>query len=172
MINSLTVCLAVSCISGIYRPWKSHVKVPVNETPETHWDAMERNLRGPFEVTLKENGCIIFVSALEGHLIVTSKHAVGSDTVNGSLTHAQKGEEWLLKHLKDAGRSRLDLAKHLESHNVTAVFEVFLCLFLKPRLINSNKLLKACGRRLRGTHSQLSTGEERTATSWSESEHD
>jgi tRNA ligase len=56
-------------------------------------------------------------------LIVTSKHALGE--IEGSTTsHAQKGEEWLEKHLKKAGRTKLEFAKTLYERNLTAVAEV------------------------------------------------
>lgn len=40
------------------------------------------------------------------------------------ITHAQKGEEWLDRHLKTAGRTREELAQELWKRGETAVAEV------------------------------------------------
>ncbi|KAI6903673.1 hypothetical protein KC348_g15604, partial [Hortaea werneckii] len=46
------------------------------EVRETEWPNVEANTRGPYELSVKENGCIIFISGLEdGTLIVCSKHS-------------------------------------------------------------------------------------------------
>ena len=51
----------------------------------------------PYHLTLKSNGCLILVSAIEENmLLVTSKHALGEsvsgpDKDEGSLNHAQMG---------------------------------------------------------------------------------
>ncbi|RDW25667.1 RNA ligase-domain-containing protein [Yarrowia lipolytica] len=50
----------------------------IGEVATTKWDWIESNVRGPFEVTQKENGCILFFSGLEdGTLLVCSKHSTG-----------------------------------------------------------------------------------------------
>ncbi|KAG5361673.1 tRNA ligase 1 [Yarrowia sp. C11] len=50
----------------------------IGEVATTKWDWIENNVRGPFEVTQKENGCILFFSGLEdGTLLVCSKHSTG-----------------------------------------------------------------------------------------------
>ncbi|KAJ3161230.1 hypothetical protein HDU88_007403 [Geranomyces variabilis] len=103
----------------------------VDEVPATRWKNLETETCGPYEATLKENGCIIFVAALAGDLIVTSKHSMGAlreaaryDSGENKPSHAQKGEEWLVKHLAAAGRTREELSEFLEANNVTAVFEL------------------------------------------------
>ncbi|KAJ3170451.1 hypothetical protein HDU87_008791 [Geranomyces variabilis] len=103
----------------------------VDEVPATRWKNLETETCGPYEATLKENGCIIFVAALAGDLIVTSKHSMGAlretasyDSGENKASHAQKGEEWLVKHLAAAGRTREELSQFLEAKNVTAVFEL------------------------------------------------
>ncbi|KAJ3339153.1 hypothetical protein HDU93_008539 [Gonapodya sp. JEL0774] len=89
----------------------------VGEVKWVEWTQLQEATLAPYELTLKENGCIIFIAALDGHILVTSKHAIGGP-------HAEKGEEWLLRHLNRAGRTKQELARFLEGHNVTAVFEL------------------------------------------------
>ncbi|KAJ3297726.1 hypothetical protein HK104_000204 [Borealophlyctis nickersoniae] len=98
----------------------------VGEVPSTEWSYMHNHTTGPYEVTLKENGCIIFVSAVDGHLIVTSKHAIGPARVGetGKPSHAEKGEEWVHTHLTRAGKTTADLVKFLSDSKITAVFEL------------------------------------------------
>ncbi|KAI8922586.1 RNA ligase-domain-containing protein [Powellomyces hirtus] len=103
----------------------------VSEVPSTKWENLARDTIGPYEATLKENGCIIFASALEGDLIVTSKHALGHGITPNywasgepKPSHSAKGEEWLERHLKSVGKTRFDFARFLKTNNVTAVFEL------------------------------------------------
>lgn len=96
----------------------------VSEVHETHWENVQDATRGPYELSVKENGCIIFISGLEGdHLLVCSKHSTGArqDT---DLSHAVAGEKWVDKHLNAIGKTRSDLARELRSRNVTAVAEL------------------------------------------------
>ena len=96
----------------------------VGETKLTEWDDVEKNTIGPYELSVKENGCIIFMSGLEdGTLLVCSKHSTGvrSDV---ELSHAQAGERWAEKHLAAVGKSTKDLALELRRLNVTAVAEL------------------------------------------------
>ncbi|KAJ3411002.1 hypothetical protein HDV05_002910 [Chytridiales sp. JEL 0842] len=107
----------------------------LNETPETVIANLESNTKGPYEVTVKENGCIIFISALENTLIVTSKHALNAPIANpntaqtnggriGFSKHAAKGEEWITKHFKEHGKNLEDLVSELQTHKITAIFEL------------------------------------------------
>lgn len=99
----------------------------VEETPETKWENLAKTTIGPYHLTVKENGCIIFVSAIEGHLIVTSKHALGQSSINlgsNSVSHSEMGEIWLDRHLKRSGAAREELVGFLSSNNVTAAFEL------------------------------------------------
>src|SRR5579871_2060391 len=64
------------------------------EVPTTKWENIENDTAGPYELSLKENGCIIFISGLcDGSLLVCSKHSTGhrSDT---AVSHAAAGERW------------------------------------------------------------------------------
>jgi tRNA ligase len=94
------------------------------EVRRTEWLNVEKNTRGPYELSVKENGCIIFIAGLEdGNLLVCSKHSTGArdDT---PTSHAQAGERWLTKHLASVGKSRADLARQLRAMNATAVAEL------------------------------------------------
>ncbi|MCJ1356606.1 MAG: hypothetical protein MMC33_006601 [Icmadophila ericetorum] len=96
----------------------------VGEVNDTQWWNVETRTKGPYELSVKENGCIIFISGLEdGTLLVCSKHSTGArpDT---DLSHAQAGDKWVDKQLAGSGRTRQDLARELRSRNVTAIAEL------------------------------------------------
>lgn len=93
------------------------------EVENTKWPHIEANTRGPYELSLKENGCIIFISGLwDGSLLVCSKHSTGPRS--GELSHAMAGEEWIDRQLAKIGKSRQDLARELRERNATAVAEL------------------------------------------------
>lgn len=94
------------------------------EVRSTEWRNVETNTIGPYELSVKENGCIIFISGMDdGSLIVCSKHSTGArgDT---ELSHAQAGEKWVDRHLATVGKTREQLAKTLREMNATAVAEL------------------------------------------------
>ncbi|KAM0325721.1 hypothetical protein ACHAQA_007021 [Verticillium albo-atrum] len=96
----------------------------VGEVHETKWENILKRTLGPYELTLKENGCIIFVSGLEdGTLLVCSKHSTGERS-DAELSHAVAGERWLEKQLGAIGKTKEDLARELRSRNATAVAEL------------------------------------------------
>lgn len=96
----------------------------VGEVRNTEWRNVEANTRGPYELSVKENGCIIFIAGLDDHtLLVTSKHSTGFRG-DDSANHALTGEEWVDKQLSAIGKTRADLAKQLRQMNVTAVAEL------------------------------------------------
>ncbi|CAG8072152.1 unnamed protein product [Penicillium salamii] len=96
----------------------------VGETRNTEWRNVEQNTRGPYELSVKENGCIIFISALEDDtLLVCSKHSTGVRE-DSNLSHAQAGEQWTERHVTSVNRSVKDLARTLRKMNVTAVGEL------------------------------------------------
>ncbi|KAJ0104096.1 trna ligase [Diaporthe amygdali] len=96
----------------------------VGEVHETRWDIIETQTSGPYELTLKENGCIIFMSGLEdGTLLVCSKHSTG-DRSDVDLSHAAAGERWVERQLHALGRTKDDLARELRERNATAVAEL------------------------------------------------
>lgn len=96
----------------------------VDEVKRTKWAWIEEHTQGPYEMTLKENGCIIFLSAmLDGTLLVCSKHSTGSLQDVG-MSHANKGEEWVQAQLATLGKSSRELAAALHGLGVTAVAEL------------------------------------------------
>ncbi|KAL9609819.1 MAG: hypothetical protein Q9167_005446 [Letrouitia subvulpina] len=96
----------------------------VGEVHETNWENVEQRTAGPYELSVKENGCIIFISGLEGdRLLVCSKHSTGARQ-DADLSHAVAGERWIDKQLLAIGRTKADLASELRRRNVTAVAEL------------------------------------------------
>lgn len=96
----------------------------VGEVDETNWSNVEERTKGPYELSVKENGCIIFISGLDGdHLLVCSKHSTGARQ-DADLSHAVAGEKWVDKHLSNIGKTRADLSRELRRRNVTAVAEL------------------------------------------------
>ncbi|KAI0999151.1 tRNA ligase 1 [Podosphaera aphanis] len=95
----------------------------VEEVKATKWQNIEANTKGPYELSIKENGCIIFISGLrDGSLLVCSKHSTGPREDGAS--HAIAGEKWIDKQLAAIGRTREQLAKELRFRNATAVAEL------------------------------------------------
>lgn len=96
----------------------------VGEVHETNWENVVSMTQGPYELSVKENGCIIFISGLEGDsLLVCSKHSTGART-DADLSHAVAGERWVDKHLEAIDKTRADLANELRRRNVTLVAEL------------------------------------------------
>ncbi|CAH2351702.1 tRNA ligase [[Candida] railenensis] len=96
----------------------------VGEVPETKIDYLRENTIGPYRLTLKENGCIIFIAGLEdGSIVVTSKHSLGSRE-GMTRNHASRGEYELRQQLGENGISVEALAKRLYTQNLTAVAEL------------------------------------------------
>ncbi|EDO15454.1 hypothetical protein Kpol_463p3 [Vanderwaltozyma polyspora DSM 70294] len=95
----------------------------VNEVLTTKWEWLQENTVGPYEATLKTNGCIIFISALkDGTLVVCSKHSTG-DRDDSDRNHAEAGELYLRKQLHDKGIDINQFSKALYEQNLTAVAE-------------------------------------------------
>lgn len=96
----------------------------IEEVGKTKWSNIIQNTLGPYELSVKENGCIIFISGLDdGTLLVCSKHSVG-DREDVDVSHAVVGERWVDRQLASLGRSRGDLARELRKRNATAVAEL------------------------------------------------
>jgi len=95
----------------------------ISEVHKTKWEHIEENTKGPYELTLKENGCIIFISGLvDGTLLVCSKHSTGPR--KEVLSHSVAGERWVDKQLAGMGKGREEFAKYLYDANITAVAEL------------------------------------------------
>ena len=96
----------------------------VNEVSNTRWEHIQQNTRGPYELSVKENGCIVFIAGLEDDtLLVCSKHSTGARE-DAELSHAQAGERWVERHVASVGKSTKELARELRRMNVTAVGEL------------------------------------------------
>ncbi|RCI14351.1 hypothetical protein L249_5950 [Ophiocordyceps polyrhachis-furcata BCC 54312] len=94
----------------------------VGEVNDTRWENIVAQTKPPYDITLKENGCIIFIGGLEdGTLVVCSKHSTG-DRVDG-VSHASAGEARLEQQLAALGKSKEDFARELRKRNATAVAE-------------------------------------------------
>lgn len=95
----------------------------IDEVYCTKWDWIEKNTVGPYEVTVKANGCIIFVSGLEdGTLVVCSKHSTGPRE-DVDRNHSEAGRMFLEKQLEDHSIDKEVFAKELYRRNITAVAE-------------------------------------------------
>lgn len=96
----------------------------VGEVADTKWENMTARTKPPYELTLKENGCIIFIAGLEDDtLLVCSKHSTG-DRSDVELSHASAGEVRLEQQLAAMGKTKADLARELRRRNATAVAEL------------------------------------------------
>ncbi len=96
----------------------------IDEVPSTKWENIAKDTTGPYELSVKENGCIIFMSGLEdGTLLVCSKHSTGARS-DVSQSHAMVGEKWVKRHLESVGKTTRDLARVLREMNATAVAEL------------------------------------------------
>ena len=94
------------------------------EVNDTNWTNIYDNTRGPYELSVKENGCIIFISGLDDDiLLVCSKHSTGA-RADVNLSHSSHGEQWVDRHLASVGKTRKDLARELRRMNATAVAEL------------------------------------------------
>lgn len=96
----------------------------VGEVHDTEWETVKARTKGPYELSVKENGCIIFLSGLEGNkLLVCSKHSTGARQ-DADLSHAVAGERMVEVHLAATGKTKTDLARELRRRNATAVAEL------------------------------------------------
>ncbi|KAF9652387.1 RNA ligase [Thelephora ganbajun] len=96
----------------------------IGEVPWTTWDSLEAHTAAPYSLSLKSNGCIIFIAALTPtKLLITSKHSLGPIS-NVARSHSQVGEEWLHKHLAKVEKTTEQLAAALWEKNWTAVAEL------------------------------------------------
>ncbi|TFK17845.1 hypothetical protein FA15DRAFT_710412 [Coprinopsis marcescibilis] len=95
----------------------------IGEVPWTTWESIKDHTTGPYTLSLKSNGCIIFIAAITpSKVLVTSKHSVGSG--DATVSHAMMGRRWLERYLKEKGREEKDLAGELWRKNLTAVAEL------------------------------------------------
>ncbi|KAI0228795.1 tRNA ligase [Massospora cicadina] len=102
----------------------SRITGGVGELATTQWDTLASETDGPYDVTVKENGCIIFISHHPTHgLLVASKHSLG-DLEPNVASHQRMGEVWLDRHLAKRACGREALERFVRHFNVTLVFEL------------------------------------------------
>ncbi|QLQ78512.1 hypothetical protein HG537_0A07590 [Torulaspora globosa] len=95
----------------------------IGEVVSTKWETIEADTVGPYDVTLKSNGCIILISALsDGTIVVCSKHSTGPRT-DVDRSHAESGGKYLLEQLKKANVDPETFGRELYDLNITAVAE-------------------------------------------------
>ncbi|KAG7839342.1 hypothetical protein KL942_003704 [Ogataea angusta] len=95
----------------------------VDELGSVSKKALQETTAGPYTLTVKANGCIVFISGLEdGTLVVCSKHSTG---YREDLTrnHALAAQTALEKQLEDSGLKPKELATTLYRLGMTAVAE-------------------------------------------------
>ncbi|KAL0957939.1 hypothetical protein HGRIS_000120 [Hohenbuehelia grisea] len=96
----------------------------IGEVPWTTWESLEAHTSPPYTLSLKSNGCIIFIAALtRTKLIVTSKHSLGR-VAGSKISHAQAGEQWLRRYLAEKDKTEAELAGVLWKENWTAIAEL------------------------------------------------
>ncbi|QSZ29093.1 hypothetical protein DSL72_003603 [Monilinia vaccinii-corymbosi] len=94
------------------------------EVTATKWRNIENNTKGPYELSLKENGCIVFISGVhDGTLLVCSKHSTGQGN-KAEMSHAKAADRWVDKQLKAIGKTREEFSRELRRRNATAVAEL------------------------------------------------
>ncbi|KAJ7481011.1 RNA ligase-domain-containing protein [Mycena galericulata] len=97
----------------------------IGEVGWTTWPVLEAHTTAPYTLSLKSNGCIVFIAALTpDKLLITSKHSIGAAGEEGKLSHAAAGEGWLRKYLAEKGHTEADLAAVLWERNLTAIAEL------------------------------------------------
>lgn len=86
---------------------------------------LERKVQGPFEITAKENGCIIFITApTPDTLIATSKHTI-PEPIDNAGSHGGMGYRWLLRHLASTQTESVSsLASWVHKYRLTLVAEL------------------------------------------------
>ncbi|KAH8831120.1 RNA ligase-domain-containing protein [Flagelloscypha sp. PMI_526] len=77
-------------------------------------------------MSLKSNGCIIFIGALTpDRLLITSKHSLGSGGgQGGNISHSSAGERWLRRYLTEKRKTEAEMARVLWNKNWTAIAEL------------------------------------------------
>ncbi|KAF8225851.1 RNA ligase [Tricholoma matsutake] len=96
----------------------------IGEVPWCTWPALEAHTAAPYTLSLKSNGCIIFIAALTPtKLLITSKHSIGP-VQNLPVSHAEAGEKWLRKYLAERNKTEEQLAGRLWENNWTAITEL------------------------------------------------
>lgn len=95
----------------------------MNEMSSVKEDELRNSTHGPYTITVKSNGCIVFISALPtGELVVCSKHSTGERS-DLTKNHALVAQTALLKQLENKNIDPKDLGSLLYKYKITAVCE-------------------------------------------------
>jgi tRNA ligase len=95
----------------------------LNEMASVKEDELRSTTHGPYTLTVKSNGCIVFISALKnGKLIVCSKHSTGERS-DLSKNHAMVAQQALEAQLNKNNSNPQKLAELLYKYKITAVCE-------------------------------------------------
>jgi tRNA ligase len=140
---------------------------------------MKHHTEGPYHLTLKSNGCLILISALSPkHLVVASKHSLGTITETQIDTKEPAGAEALLvdgvagltvneDNGKGKGKASEADDEHLEARQHAEVGRIWL----KRTLQKSGKTEEDLAKRLweEGLTAVLEVGDILMVLTWSES---
>lgn len=99
----------------------------IDELPAVKRDVLKTECKGPFNASIKENGCIMFFAGLsDGTLLVCSKNVTGDVdlTKTGKLKHYEQGMSAITKQVAKLGKTTQQLALELYRLRVTAVAEL------------------------------------------------
>ena len=103
----------------------------IDEVFNTKMANLKKNTKGPYNITIKENGCILFTSGLkDGTLLVSSKNNLYVPDIADenkkiiSKDHAKEGYTQILKLFKNDTERLKNFALELYKQNLTAVFEL------------------------------------------------
>lgn len=95
----------------------------MNEMSSVMEDELREHTSGPYTVTVKSNGCIVFISGLaNGQLVVCSKHSTGEHD-DLSKNHALAAQNAIENQLSERNIDIKQLAKLLYDNKITAVCE-------------------------------------------------
>ena len=116
----------------------------IDEIKDTKIDDLKQNTKGPYCVTIKENGCILFVSGLKnGDLLISSKNnlytEIDSQKQAHSKDHAKEGFLQIRKLFNNDEQRLKELGMTLYEKNYTAVFELCDDQFEEHVISYSNK---------------------------------
>lgn len=97
----------------------------VDEYPSLTQLRLKAECTGPFNVSTKENGCILFFAGLQdGTLLVCSKNMTGDYSPSATGSHYMRGYQEIERQLTKIGRTTRDFAQALFAMNATAVAEL------------------------------------------------
>lgn len=95
----------------------------VDEIPCVKIEELKKTTIGPYYVTIKHNGCLIFVGAInQEKLLICSKNS--TEKKNQKSSHASEGRKRVYQTLEHNKIDKLMLSKFLYDYNLTLVLEL------------------------------------------------